>query len=395
MVDDTGGTADLLIRQAPDILRRWETRVRQEIPGSREQKPLVLRNNLQALLLEVAKALTPSGVPEVRIAGQTLSEDHGGHRATLNTYSLGEVFLEYRLLRQTILEVLDEERRLPADEREVINTALERAVQEAVTEFAHVRVGTERARGDAADAVAQALKEADVQKNQFLGLLAHEIRTPLSAMTNAIYILEHIELEDPRALRQLQSLERQTLHLSRLTEDILDITRVVQGKIELRPVTLDLRGVASDAVETSRVFIEARGQELSVSFGPHALWVEGDPVRLTQVLTNLLNNAAKFTEPGGRIWLSAERNGDEVVVTIRDTGIGVPAALLPQIFDMFAQADPKHTQSRGGLGMGLSVVRRLVELHHGTVTAGSLGDGEGTEFVVHLPQAAPPPEVSI
>jgi len=381
------GAARRLAREAPEILRRWDGRVRAEISASRAQAPLALHNNLSSLLVEVARALCPDGEPDALIKGLTLSQDHGGHRAALAEYTLGEVFLEYRLLRQTILEVLDEERALPPDEREVINNALERAMQEAVGRFALVHHDEERAKGDASEAVAEALRIADQRKNEFLGMLAHELRTPLSAMTSAIYILEHIDLGDERALRQLQALDRQTRHLGRLTEDILDITRIVHGKLDLRLESVDLGELARRAVETSRVFIEARGQELNVSTSCEPVCLQGDPVRLEQVVTNLLNNAAKFTEPGGRISLSVERDGEDALVRIWDTGMGIAPALLPQIFDMFIQAGANTTRASSGLGMGLDIVRRLVELHGGSVTASSPGVGEGTEFVVRLPTA--------
>jgi signal transduction histidine kinase len=380
-------TADRLIRQAPEIIRRWDRRVRAEIPASDKQPELVLQNNLASLLVEVARALHPSLEAHVMIAGLTLSEDHGSHRARLAEYSIGEVFVEYRMLRQTVLEVLDAERPLSPPEREVINNALEQAMQEAVGSFAMVQHDVERARGDAASAVATALQDADARKDQFLGMLAHELRTPLSAMTNAIYILEQIDLRDQRAVNQLQSLGRQTRHLGRLTEDILDITRVVQGKIDLRRERLDLRDVVKNSAETSRVFIDARGQELSVDGPPEPVFIDGDAARLEQVFTNLLNNAAKFTEAGGRIWVSVEPESGAAVVRVRDSGTGVPPAVLPQIFDMFVQAEPPPggAHANPGMGMGLTVVRRLVELHGGTVTVNSPGAGQGTQFVVRLP----------
>lgn len=380
--------AESLIRQTPEILHRWERRVRSEVSASRDQEPLVLQNNLARLLAEVARALSPDGEPAALIGGLTLSEDHGGHRARVMEYTLAEVFVEYRILRKTVLEVLDQERPLRPDEREVITDALERAMQDAVSQFAQVHQDAEQARTVASDVVADALREHDQRKNDFLGLLAHELRTPLSAMTSAIYILEHMDLGDDRAVRQLQALDRQTRHLARLTDDILDITRIVQNKIELRLEPVDLRRVAQNAVDTSRTFIDARGQELTVTLPPEPVGMIGDPVRLEQVFTNLLNNAAKFTEPGGRISLLIVCEDEAAVVKVADSGIGVAPALLPQIFDMFAQADPALAHS--SVGMGLAVVRRLVELHGGIVTAASPGPGQGTEFVVRFPRDPTP-----
>jgi len=231
----------------------------------------------------------------------------------------------------------------------------------------------------------EALQDADRRKNEFLAMLAHEMRTPISAISNAVYILENLELPDARGVRQLGTVDRQTRHLARLAEDLLDVARITQGKLELRRHRLDLAALVREAAQGSLPLIEARGQEFFCDVPSEHFWIEADAVRLEQVVTNLLNNAAKYTEAGGTIWLSLQREGEEAVLRVRDTGVGIDPVLLPQVFDLFMQVDPSGAHSRGGLGIGLTLVRRLVELHGGSITVRSSGPGQGTEFVVCLP----------
>jgi signal transduction histidine kinase len=220
-------------------------------------------------------------------------------------------------------------------------------------------------------------------------MVAHELRSPLSAITNALYILENMQLPDARAERQLTTANRQTRQLARLVEDLMDISRLGRGKIELRCEPVALGRVVGEAAEAMRPLIEARGQEFTRHLPPENLLVNADAGRLDQILTNLLGNAVKYTEPGGRIWLTVEREGTEAVIRVRDTGVGIDPPLLPQIFDMFHQIEASEARSQGGLGIGLALVKHLVEAHGGTVTARSAGEGHGTEFVVRLPLRAP------
>jgi CheY-like chemotaxis protein/two-component sensor histidine kinase len=173
----------------------------------------------------------------------------------------------------------------------------------------------------------------------------------------------------------------------RLIDDLLDLSRVSRGKIELRRERVELATVLHNAIETSRPLIEAAGHELTVTLPPARVWLEADPTRLAQVVANLLNNAAKYTKEGGHIWLTAEQAGGEAVIRVRDTGVGIPAEMLPRIFEMFAQVGTSLERSQGGLGIGLTLVKSLVEMHQGTVEARSEGPGKGSEFVVRLPVA--------
>jgi PAS domain S-box-containing protein len=252
-------------------------------------------------------------------------------------------------------------------------------------------------------AAQEALREADRRKNEFLAMLAHELRNPLAPIRNAVDILR-LTADDPAAVRSTSAmLERQVGLMVRFVDDLLDASRISQNRIELHREQLELASVIDQAVESVRLQCESLGHELTVALPEEAVHVVGDPARLTQVFANLLDNACKYMELGGRVRVSAEvtrgERGapDAVVVRVRDGGIGISADQLPRIFDMFAQADTSLERSRSGLGIGLTLVRTLVELHGGRVEARSEGPGKGSEFVVHLPvppatsQAAPSP----
>jgi signal transduction histidine kinase/DNA-binding response OmpR family regulator len=233
-----------------------------------------------------------------------------------------------------------------------------------------------------------AIREADRKKNEFLAMLAHELRNPLAPLLNSLYMLRSGRLGGPEAGQVQDIAERQARHLVRLVDDLLDVSRIHTGKIQLRTGPVDLREAVARAAEAVRSLIEARRLELTLSLPDEPLPLTADAARLEQVLANLLNNAAKYTEPGGRITVEARREREEVVVRIQDTGIGIAPELLPRVFDLFAQAEQSLDRSQGGLGIGLTLVRRLVELHGGSITAASAGVGLGSEFVARLPMAS-------
>jgi CheY-like chemotaxis protein len=239
------------------------------------------------------------------------------------------------------------------------------------------------------------LREADRRKDEFLATLAHELRNPLAPIRTGLKIMQ-MAGDNQAAVEQARAMmERQLRQMVRLIDDLLDVSRITRGKLELRKCRADLSEVIQSAVEASRPPIEAAGVELTVAVPTDPVYVDADVTRLAQVFTNLLNNAAKFTERGGHVWLTADRQGSDVVVTIRDTGIGIPADMLSKVFDLFAQVDRSLERSRGGLGIGLTLARRLVALHGGTVAAHSAGPGHGTELVVRLPVAEPPPAAEV
>jgi PAS domain S-box-containing protein len=237
----------------------------------------------------------------------------------------------------------------------------------------------------------EALQEADRQKNTFLAQLAHELRNPLAPIRNAARISRMKQSVEPDVLWASDVIDRQVDHLTRLIDDLLDVSRISRNKLELRRQRIALHDVVWGAVEISRPVIDQNRHELSVKMPAEPVYLLADLARLTQVVMNLLINAAKYTEAGGHIELSAGPEGPEVVVRVTDDGIGIDAATLPRLFDMFFQADPSLERSQGGLGIGLSLVKSVVELHGGTVTAQSAGKGKGSEFTVRVPALAAVP----
>jgi two-component system CheB/CheR fusion protein len=244
-----------------------------------------------------------------------------------------------------------------------------------------------------------ALRDADCRKDEFLAMLAHELRNPLAPIRNAVTIMALDEDDRETAQWSREVIDRQVQHLSRLVDDLLDVSRITQGKIVLTKAPVVVRTFLIAAVETSRPLIDARKHRLDVFLPEEGIRVEGDPNRLAQVVSNLLNNAAKYTPDGGRIRLSVDRDGDEALIRIKDDGEGISDEMLPRVFDLFSQARRSIDRSDGGLGIGLTLVKRLVEMHGGTVEAHSDGPGQGSELIVRLPllptEAPPAPPARV
>ena len=233
----------------------------------------------------------------------------------------------------------------------------------------------------------QQLREADQRKSEFLAILAHELRNPLAPLRNGLHLLKLRSDADPTVSHTVSMMDRQMTHLVRLVDDLLDVSRITSGKLELRPRKILLTEVLAHAVESARVLIESNRHELTVTYRAENLLVDGDPDRLTQVFSNLLLNAAKYTEAGGQISLSLDHEKDEAIITVQDNGVGISPQALDQVFDMFTQVRSGEAQGAEGLGIGLSLVRTLVQMHSGTVCAFSEGPGQGARFTVRLPIA--------
>jgi signal transduction histidine kinase/ActR/RegA family two-component response regulator len=236
---------------------------------------------------------------------------------------------------------------------------------------------------------AEELAAADRRKDEFLAVLSHELRGPLAPIRNALQVQRLLGPADPRFGEARDLIDRQVRHLARLVDDLLDVSRVTRGKVTLHKGRLDVAEVLAAAAEAARPAVVARGHRLGVTPPADRLWVEGDLTRLAQVVGNLVTNAAKYTPDGGDIRLTAGREGDQAVIRVRDTGVGIAADLLPRVFDLFTQGQPSPGGPEGGLGIGLTVVKALAEMHGGSVEAHSDGPGQGSEFVVRLP-ALPP-----
>ena len=233
-----------------------------------------------------------------------------------------------------------------------------------------------------------ALRGADRRKDEFLATLSHELRNPLAPIRTAVELMRLARTDPDIVERARVTIERQLLHLVRITDDLLDVARITQNRIELKRARIDLREVVQSAVEAARPMIDGQGLTLTLDIPEQPLWTEGDATRLGQAFSNLLNNAAKYTERGGQVHVSAAAAGGIATVSIADTGLGIPAEMLPRIFDMFMQLHAHREHAQGGLGIGLTLAKRLVELHGGTIEARSQGAGLGSRFDVRLTLAS-------
>ncbi|HKF97959.1 MAG TPA: response regulator [Steroidobacteraceae bacterium] len=259
-------------------------------------------------------------------------------------------------------------------------------LQRANTELEETNRSLQKEVGERARAE-RALQEADRNKDEFLAMLAHELRNPLAPIRNALQLMR-MNPSQPRLQWAQEVIHRQLVSLTRLVDDLLDVSRITRGKITLTRQALDIATLINRAVETIEPLVLEREHQLTLRIPPDPMRVDGDPTRLTQALANVLGNAAKYTERGGRIELTCTRQGAEVELRVRDNGIGIPAELLPRIFDLFTQLDRRSDQALSGLGIGLALVRRLLEMHGGSISALSEGAGTGSEFVIRLPLLA-------
>lgn len=265
--------------------------------------------------------------------------------------------------------------RLPAAVKRALSEKREKAERKKAEEEA--RRANEELR-----ASEEQLREQDRRKDEFLATLAHELRNPLAPVRNGLRILKYGGNQE-QLNKVLDMMERQVSHMVRLIDDLMDVSRITRGRVELRKERVELRTVVDSALEASRPLIDSAGHSLTVSV-PRRLYLHADPTRMAQVIANLLNNAAKYTPEGGHISVTAEREGAGVIIRVKDTGLGIPADMLPRVFDMFTQVGRTLERSQGGLGIGLTLVRSLVELHGGTVDVESPGPDLGTTFTVRL-----------
>lgn len=514
------------LRRGPEILSRWEETVRSTLPAAELTSTLILRDHIPEFLAEMAEAIlagieygsrrkggnVASRVATTLASSVISSEGHGAQRALLTEYNLGQLLHEYRILRKVTFDCLERSVPLNPHSREILNDAIDRAMELAAVEFTRVQqealvrseaqsrmvienaadyaifmadpagniltwnVGAERLTGfnseevlgkplsclydqqsdaahlthdqpdtcsDASSAhhqvlwkrkgeaafwvstVVTDLRDCDggltgfgvvtrdiserrsweealrarveelgvlnQHMDDFLAMLSHELRNPLAAVKNSIQVMERTGPGTPAFERANQIAKRQIQHQIRLVEDLLDVSRLMKGKIQLVQEPLDLTRLVRDTVEDGRSQLEHARLNLTVDLPEHPVWVVGDPTRLAQVLGNLLQNAAKFTVSGGDVQVSLRGDG-RVELTVRDTGIGLSPSVLPTIFDPFTQVESSPDRPREGLGLGLALVKGIVELHGGSVTVRSEGVGHGAEFVVELPLHEGTPE---
>jgi signal transduction histidine kinase len=384
--------AQALRAEKESLVERWLAEVcREGFSSAQDLSTAQLRDHVPELLERVFAAVEGDATP----AGETEGQEHG-HQRWGTGYDIAEVVRELALLRDVLLAAVEEyaggRPGLTRDEeREVrrrIRAVIDRCVQASVARFHTDVLSVRRLLWEELETAHWQLKAANEEKDRFLATLSHELRNPLAPILTAVQLLEFSDVSDPRLRRAREVIERQVRHQTRLIDDLLDVSRIATGKLALRMEPHNLKVAVAYAAEAVLPGIDAKSQELRVELPDEPLPVEADLVRLEQIVTNLLTNANRYTVPGGTIWLTAERGDGEAIVRVRDTGIGIAPALLPRIFDLFTQAETARDRSRGGLGIGLALVKTLVELHGGVVEARSDGPGEGSEFVVRLPLLA-------
>jgi signal transduction histidine kinase/CheY-like chemotaxis protein len=377
-------------RDSTSLIDRWAKRAVEEQSNARRVHHDVLLDHLPTFLWELGSGLAKAGGSDPP-PHRRLAHLHAEQRWEAG-WSLAEVVRDYRILRLVILEHLDETltRPLRLVEVQAVGLALDEAIEESVERYVANREGQLGRMRDTLQRQADALREADRRKNEFLATLGHELRNPLAPLRNCLEVAR-LSGDSSAAFREVwEVMDRQVEQMTRLVDDLLEVSRIAQGKIVLRRGPVDLRSALEQAVQMNAPLVGARGHRMDVELPGEALWVEGDQGRLIQVFVNLLNNAAKYTPPGGQLALAACREGDAIVVRVRDNGTGIAAEMLPHVFELFTQIDVGADRPQGGLGIGLTLVRRLVELHGGGIVASSPGLGGGSEFVVRLPASAAP-----
>jgi signal transduction histidine kinase/CheY-like chemotaxis protein len=370
----------LIQRDADILVERWAERAVQEQPNATRAHARTLLDQLPHFLHTLGQALAES-LSAGAAPHDAPAQEHGEQRWEAG-WSLPELVRDYQILRLVVFEYLDEKLDRPLFFREAmaIGLALDEAITASVSAYVRQREASLREQTDA-------LLAADQRKNEFLAILAHELRNPLAPILTSIQMLRLLGSAEPNADQACDIIDRQVKHMVRLIDDLLDLTRIARGKLRLQRTRFDLRQAVHQAVQTARPLIESHAHQLSVELPDEPIVLEGDESRVVQVLTNLLGNAAKYTEHDGQIALTAAREGAEAVLRVRDNGIGIEPEMRERIFDLYTQVGGSLHRSQGGLGIGLTLVRQLVELHGGRVSVHSEGAGKGSEFEVRLPVA--------
>jgi signal transduction histidine kinase len=377
--------AILLERDADTLVELWCMRAMEEQPSAKRAHHDVLRDDMPKFLRAMAAALRQAGAAATQ-PRERAAEQHGEQRWETG-WALAEVVRDYQILRLVVLEYLEQTVRRALRIREImaIGVFIDDAIAASISAYVSSREDAVlRAERERAAVVEEIIR----QKDEFLAMLGHELRNPLAPILTAAKIIRSVSPSGPSALlTATEMIERQSKHLVRLVDDLLDVARIGRGQLELRKERLDIANAIHQAIEAVESMVSGRDQQLTVKLPAQPIRVDGDLSRLVQIVSNLLNNASKYTEPGGHIWLTGERDDRHAIIRVRDNGIGIPKDMLVRVFDLFTQVDGSQKYASGGMGIGLTLVNRLVEQHGGSVTCDSAGPGCGSEFVVRLPVA--------
>jgi signal transduction histidine kinase/ActR/RegA family two-component response regulator len=370
---------DIIERSTDELISRWADRAKQEQPTAQRVHHDVLVDHLPAFLAKLGRSLATAG--DDSLGPKREAEEHGDQRWD-NGWSVIELVRDYQILRVVLVEFLEEVlgRRLESRESLVLNVGIDDAIASSVAAFA----ASQTTPGTSATTTRN--EALDLLFN-VLGVVGHELRNPLAPLANSLEILR-MGCADPAQIENArQMMARQLLVLNRLVDDLMDLPRLARGKMSLDLKQIDVVRLVRACADDRRKGLEAAGLALVVDVPDGPVWAVGDEARLTQVFSNLLGNSLKFTDRGGTVTVQLTAIGNRAQVTVQDTGLGIEASMLPRVFEAYAQADGSLARSRGGLGLGLALVKGVVELHGGSVVAASDGPGTGTAVTVELPIA--------
>jgi signal transduction histidine kinase/ActR/RegA family two-component response regulator len=376
--------SEVFKRNQDRILEVWEARARREIiPGKGLPQPALL-DALPLFLDEIAQILTQQPRPYV-YAAESISKEHGRQRADMKAYSVRYVLLEYAILRRVIFETLEESRPLASDERDLLYDVILNGMLEAGEEFARIKELQERSARSKAETARVTAENASRARDVFMAVISHELRAPLTPLLGYARLLQDGKLTPAEMAEAFQVIERSVRQETQIVDDLLDVSRIMSGKLSIEARPMDLIAAVSAAVAVVRPAAALLKLDLKTDYPAQSLSITGDAARLQQVFVNLLTNAVKFTPEGGCVAVSCRISGSQVRVAVADTGEGIAPETLPLISQEFWQADSSSKRRHGGMGLGLSISRHLVEMHGGTLLCQSPGLGQGSTFTVILP----------
>ena len=376
--------ADFIVVHLEAILKEWEAFARTIEPAALDMSTKELRDHAAMMLEKIAGDLCTAQSPAQQLEkshGQESNSEHGageihGVARMESSFTIEQLVSEYRALRSSVLRLWKAEHASPlaTDIDDIIrfDEAIDQLLAASVFSFAAAK--------------RQAEETERERRNQFLSMLAHELRNPLSPISMSATILKRAKGNEAVIENASEVISRQVTHMAALVDDLLDVSRVTRGLIKVKLEAVDVREVIDDALEQVTPQIQTRCHQLTLNCAPEPIFVQADKKRLVQVITNLLTNAAKYTPVRGHIKLKMAAHGDQVVISVEDNGIGMAPEFVPHVFELFAQAEQSCDRSSGGLGMGLALVKSLVELHDGKVACSSEGLGQGSQFTLSLPQ---------
>ena len=372
----------LLQRDAAAIVERWCDAALVEQATAQRVHSEALRDELPAFIDAMGRSLRKAGASGA--APRRYADEHGAQRWD-GGWSITEVVRDYQLLRLVILQYLDENLSRPVDYREAlaVGVFIDDAVAASISRYVanrdeHLRAIEQARLDDVAD--------LSRRKDEFIAILGHELRNPLAPIRNSLSVLRKV-LDDarPAVTTSLDVMDRQSEQLCRLVDDLLDLARVSRGEFELRRTRFDVRDAVEQAIQVTEALIASRDHLVEIALPAAPLLIVADENRVCQIITNLLSNAAKYTEPGGSIRVTVQRENGEVVIRVRDNGIGLAPDMLSKVFELFTRVDRPESRGLDGLGIGLALVQRLAQQQGGSITAASAGIGKGSEFTVRLP----------